>query len=139
MDDLDEAMKKINSGLGWDMFHTSSLKLAAAVIRKSLHKIYNKMMSHCFVSCTKLNGEIHPVIKTGKSCKFDSRFRPVMNSSVFLKILEHLILPVLKIIWVWVYVNLGFDLLRKVSTLLWYFKKWWIVILNINLKSIVIR
>ena len=55
------------------------------------------MMLHCFVPCTMLKGEIRPVFKAGKTSKTDSEnYRPVMNSSVFLKLLEYLILPVLK-------------------------------------------
>ena len=42
------------------------------------------MMSHCFVPCAMLKGEIRPVFKAGKTSKTDSdNYRPVMNSSMF--------------------------------------------------------
>ena len=44
-----------------------------------------------------LHGEIRPIIKDKKVCKSKlENYRPIMNSSVFLKVFEYLLLPILQ-------------------------------------------
>ena len=93
-----ELRKKLKFGLCWDRIHTNHLKSAEPVFRKLLCNVYNKMMSHCVVPCTMLRSDIRPIFKAGETSKTDSdNYRPVMISSVYMKLLKYLILPALKI------------------------------------------
>ena len=95
--DVDAALQNLKDGLGWDGIYTNHLKYSGPVFLNFLTKLYNKMMSHSYVPYAMLKGEIRPVLKNGKVSKSSSdNYRPVMNSSVLLKTLEYLILPVLR-------------------------------------------
>ena len=94
--DINYAIDKINVGLGWDKIHANHLKFNGQIFRNLLCKIYNKFLSHEYLPQEFLAGRIKPVLKSNCTSKTDSsNFRPVMNSSNFLKVFEHCLLPFL--------------------------------------------
>ena len=96
MSDINYAIDKINVGLGWDKIHANHLKFSGQIFRNLLCKIYNKFLSHEYLPQEFLAGRIKPVLKSNCTSKTDSsNFRPVMNSSNFLKVFEHCLLPFL--------------------------------------------
>ena len=54
------------------------------------------LVRHGFVPKDMLAGQIRPILKNNKLCKTKSNnYRPIMNSSVFLKTFEYTLLPIL--------------------------------------------
>ena len=97
LDSLDNAIIELNIGLGWDGIHANHFKFAGRVFRNLFAKFCNSLLSHSFVPKTMIQGQIRPVLKSKVMGKTDSNnYRPVMNSSMSLKILEYLILPFLQ-------------------------------------------
>ena len=94
--DVNRSIEKINPGLGWDRIHSNHFKLSGPVFRNLISKLFNKFLSHNYLPRPMLEGQIRPVLKSGSSSKTDSaNFRPIMNSSNFLKIFECCLLPYL--------------------------------------------
>ena len=91
---VNEAISKLNEGLGWDGVHSNHFKFSGSIFRNFLSVYFNKLLSHKFVPSRMLNGQIRPTIKVSTGSKTDSNnYRPVMNSSNFLKIFEYSLLP----------------------------------------------
>ena len=89
-DFIDSNIQKINSGLGYDFIHSNHIKFTYEIFRDFLAKIFASMLSHTFVPKEMLRGHIKPIIKNGKVCKTKSdNYRPVMNSSMLLKLFEY--------------------------------------------------
>ena len=60
------------------------------MFRDFISKLFTAMLSHTFIPKEMLKGQIKPIIKNGKVCKTKSEnFRPVMNSSMLLKLFEY--------------------------------------------------
>ena len=94
--DVSLAISQLNVGLGWDGIHANHLKLSGRVFKNLLFKFFNTLINHSFVPERMAFGEIRPVVKNASLGKHDSdNYRPVMNSSMFLKILEYCLLPIL--------------------------------------------
>ena len=95
-DRISFAIDKLNTGRAWDDIHSNNLKFSGPIFRNFIGKYFNKLLDHGFLPNNMLYGEIRPIIKDSTMSKRDSdNFRPVMNSSMFLKTLEYCILPVL--------------------------------------------
>ena len=93
-DDIDLAIYDLNSGVGWDGYHSNHFKFAGIVFRNLLGKFLNKLLDHCYVPKNMSHGEIRPIFKGKKLDKNSSlNYRPVMNSCMSLKILEYCLLP----------------------------------------------
>ena len=68
--------------------------MQSAVTANLLRKFYNKLISHTYIPHSMLKGHIRPTVKNSSGNKTDSKnYRPVMNSSNFLKVIEYLLLP----------------------------------------------
>ena len=94
LDDVWQAIMKVNNGLGWDGIHSNHIKFSGPVFLNLLCKFLNGLISHSHVPINLIYGEIRPVIKNKVLGKSDSNnYRPVLNSSMFLKILEYCLLP----------------------------------------------
>ena len=94
IENINAAIFDLNIGLGWDGIHAFHLKYAGPVFRNLLGKFLNKLIEHSFLPSRMIYGEIRPVIKSNVLGKHDSNnYRPVMNSSMFLKVLEYSIMP----------------------------------------------
>ena len=96
LDDVCNAIHSLNVGLGWDGIHANHLKFAGPVFINLLGKFINMLLKHSYVPTSMLYGEIRPVIKSKVLGKGDSdNYRPVLNSSMFLKVLEYCLQPIL--------------------------------------------
>ena len=90
------AIEKLNTGVGWDGYHSNLFKFSGPIFRNLLGKFMNMMLSHSYVPSAMSHGEIRPVIKSKIISKYDSdNYRPVMNSCMILKIFEYCLLPYL--------------------------------------------
>ena len=91
-----EAITELNQGIGFDGIHTNHVKFAGPTFINFLGRIFASCLRHSYLPYDLIKGVIKPVLK-GTTCKSKSEnFRPVMNSSVFLKILEYCFIPILK-------------------------------------------
>ena len=87
---IDCNIQKINPGLGFDSIHSNHIKFTNGIFRDLLSKMFSAMLSHTFLPKEMLRGHITPIIKNGKICKTKSEnYRPVMNSSMILKLFEY--------------------------------------------------
>ena len=90
-------ISKLNIGCGHDGIHSNFLKHANDNFIENFTYFINLCFKHCILPVDILNGEISPIIKDKKGSKFDSsNYRPVMQSSCLLKIIELHILSVLE-------------------------------------------
>ena len=80
------------------MVHAKHLKFSGPIFRNVLCKLFNKMFTHSFISVDMLKGHMRPILKynTMSKTSFDS-YRPIMNSSIFLRLIEYKFLPYLTI------------------------------------------
>ena len=93
---IDKGIEKVNNGLGLNYVHSNHLKFGGQMFRIFLGKFYASMMAHSFIPKEMLRGHIKPTIKNNKTCKTNSNnYRPVMNSCLFLKILEYCLYDIL--------------------------------------------
>ena len=94
--DIDTAIKRLKNGLSFDGLHTLHVKNSGPKFRKLLNLFYSYMMNHNFIPNQMLHGELRPIIKNNKICKTRlDNYRPIMNSSILLKIFEYCLMPYL--------------------------------------------
>ena len=94
--DIEKAILSLNAGHGHDGINANHLKYAGPLFRKNLKNLFLQFIKHSFLPKHMLSGQIRPIIKNNKACKTKSdNFRPIMNSSVFLKAFEYCLLPIL--------------------------------------------
>ena len=92
---IDESIEKIKIGLGFDFIHAYHLKYAGKSFRNLLGRFLSACLAHSFLPNEMIRGVIRPVLK-GNSCKMKSEnYRPVMSSSVLLKLLEYCLMPII--------------------------------------------
>jgi hypothetical protein len=91
---IDKSIEKLNIGIGCDFVHTNHLRYSGCKFRLMLSKLFSSFINHNYVPTQMLYGEIRPRIKNKRGSKTDSNnYRPVMNSSNFLKIFDYCIMP----------------------------------------------
>ena len=94
---LNRAIGCLKTNLGWDFIHSNHVMLSGTHFRRFLCKLFSKFVSHCHMPVEILKGEIRPILKNNSLSKSSStNYRPIMNSSVFLKIFEYCLLPILE-------------------------------------------
>ena len=89
--EIEQAVSKLKPILGPDRIHTNHLKFAP----KTFYSILTKFISSCLlhehmpddISC----GEILPLIKDRYGKDSVENYRPIISSSVFLKVFEHIL------------------------------------------------
>ena len=87
----------LKSGMGHDGIHSHFLKNVSESFLENLAHFINSCSSHCFFPGDLLKGDINPTIKDLKGNVTESaNYRPVMQSSCLLKIVEMHILKVLE-------------------------------------------
>ena len=93
---LRKLIHQLNPGMGHNGIHTGFLKRVSDSFLEVNVCFLNACYSHCCVPGELLKGDINPVIKDakGNACE-SSNYRPVMQSSCILKILEMHILDIL--------------------------------------------
>lgn len=96
--EIKETIFSLKPSLGPDFIHLYHLKNGTDKLFNLLAKFLNSCLMHNFIPDSILKGVIKPIIKNDKGDLNDlSNYRPVMSSSIFLKILEHFILKRLKL------------------------------------------
>ena len=95
--DVHNAIKKLKCSLGYDCIHSNHLKLSPESYERLIAVLFSSFLLHGFVALDILRGVINPTVKDrhGDLCNSDN-YRPVMLSSVFLKLLEYCILSKIK-------------------------------------------
>ena len=66
---LDEAINKLNVGIGSDLVHSNHLKRIGKKCRKLLLAFFNKFLVHAYLPKDWLRGDIRPILKKGKVCR----------------------------------------------------------------------
>ena len=93
---LKKAILNLKNSLGFDGIHSNHIKFAGDSFLLRLYKFFVCLIRHNFIPNAMLCGEIRPVIKDNKVSKSSaSNYRPIMNSSIFMKIFEYVLLPVI--------------------------------------------
>jgi hypothetical protein len=94
---VDSAINSLKIGLGWDCVHANHLKYSTDIFRTLLCKLFSCFIGHSHTPKWLLRGEIRPTIKSASCDKsISNSYRPIMNSSTFLKVFEYSVLPYLK-------------------------------------------
>ena len=93
VDVLDDALTQLNSGIGYDLIHSNHLKYSGSIFKSYLSRLFSSMIRHSYVPADMMLGEIKPIIKNINASHYESKnYRPVMNSSVLLKLFEYCVL-----------------------------------------------
>ena len=94
---LSKLINKLNDGMGHDMIHSKLLKNANVNFIANVVVLLNCCFNHNFIPNEMLKGEIVPIIKdkNGNLSNSDN-YRPIMQSSCILKLLELHILDFLE-------------------------------------------
>ena len=88
-------LKQLNDGLGHDGLHSRVLKMASQPLIDILCTFINLCFSHCYIPPKLLIGNIRPTVKDRKGFLTDlDNYRPVMQSSCLLKLIEIHILEI---------------------------------------------
>ena len=90
---IDDSILKLKNGVGFDLIHANHLKFSGPQFRALIGRFFTICMSHSYVPKLMIQGVIKPVLKGNSICKAKSEnYRAVMNSSMFLKMLEYCLL-----------------------------------------------
>ena len=90
---MQEAIKQLKCTIGEDMIHSNHLKFCSDLYVNVLAKLLSSFITHGYIPKDMLEGIITPTVKDRFGCLGDSgNYRPIMSSSVFLKVLEYCIL-----------------------------------------------
>ena len=90
-------IKRLNTGMGHDGIHSSFLKRVSDKFLDNIAHFINACYTHCYIPNELLKGDINPTIKNQRgNCTDSANYRPVMQSSCLLKILEIHILDILE-------------------------------------------
>ena len=91
--DISNCIKLLKETLGFDHIHSNHLKLSSELLHDVIAKLFSSFIIHSFLPPEMIKGIITPIVKNklGNLCSSDN-YRPVMNSSVFLKLFEYCLL-----------------------------------------------
>ena len=90
---LKKSNKLLKDTAGFDNIHSNHLKFNSEVLNDLLSKLFTSFIIHGFVPRVMIKGIITPVVKDKFGDLSDSgNYRPIMNSSVFLKCFEYCLL-----------------------------------------------
>jgi hypothetical protein len=91
--DIDNAIDKLSTGIGWDYVHSNHIKHIGKNGRKFLSRLFSSFITHNYIPKDLLIGQIRPLVKDRlKDLTLSGNYRPIMNSSNLLKIFEYCIL-----------------------------------------------
>ena len=94
---LKNIIQRLNLGMGHDNIHSSFLKKVSDQFLNYIVCFLNACFCHCYIPGELLKGDINPTIKDAKgNCSDSGNYRPVMQSSCLLKVLEIHILDILE-------------------------------------------
>ena len=91
--DIHAAIKKLKPSIGFDGIHSNHLKKCTYLYEKCISDLFNCFILHSYVSLDILKGTINPTVKNQyEDLQSSDNYRPVMSSSIFLKLFEYCIL-----------------------------------------------
>ena len=91
--DVKNAIDKLKCSIGHDFIHSNHLKFCTELFRVILAMLLTSFIIHSYIPSDVIHGIINPTVKDPYNCLNESgNYRPVMASSVFLKVLEYCIL-----------------------------------------------
>lgn len=87
--DINKAITSLNPNIGPDNIHSNHLKFAPDIVLQLLANFFSSCIIHSFVPNSILLGIIKPLIKDKMGdINSSSNYRPIISSSVYLKVLE---------------------------------------------------
>ena len=95
--DIESALKQMKPNIGPDNIHTNHLLLGPKSFIILIAKLYSSCIMHGYSALSILEGLINPLIKdVHGDISSSENYRPIMSSSVFLKLFEYCILAKIK-------------------------------------------
>ena len=95
--DVESALKLMKPNIGPDNIHTNHFLLGSESFTSLMAKLYSACITHGYSALCILEGLINPLVKDIHGDITNSEnYRPVMSSSVFLKLFEYCILAKIK-------------------------------------------
>ena len=92
-EDIHSAIKKLKPSIGFDGIHSNHLKLCSYLFQKLIADFFSCFLMHGYMSLDVLKGTINPTVKDKYGdLQSSDNYRPVMSSSVFLKLFEYCML-----------------------------------------------
>ena len=101
--DVKRAISRLKPGIGFDDIHSNHLRLDSDLCHEVISMLFFSCMMHNHIPLSMLRGVISPLLKDrfgDLSCS--DNYRPVMSSSIFLKVFEYCILEKIE---PWVIIN----------------------------------
>ena len=91
--DVGEAMSFLKPGIGMDGIHTNHLKLSPDSCTELISELFSCYILHNYIPINMLKGTINPTVKDKfGDLNSSDNYRPIMSSSVFLKLFEYCLL-----------------------------------------------
>ena len=88
--DVRLAIEKLKPGVGNDRIHSNHLKFGSSLLEKLIGSLFSSFLLHGYVSIEMLRGTINPTVKdVHGNLQSSDNYRPVMLSSVLLKLFEY--------------------------------------------------
>ena len=92
-EDVKRAIKLLKDGISFDKIHSNHLKLESDLFIEFFAKLITSFVIHSFIPMDLLRGLITPLVKDKfGDLSLSSNYRPVMSSSVLLKLFEYCLL-----------------------------------------------
>ena len=89
-EDILRGITKLKVGIGCDMIHSNHLKFSPPLFVELLTELFNSFILHGYIPNEILKGVITPLVKDKLgNISSSNNYRPVMSSSVFLKLFEY--------------------------------------------------
>ena len=91
--DIESALKQMKPNIGPDSIHTNHLLLGPQSFVYLIAQLYSSCIMHGYSALSILEGQINPLMKdVHGDIASSENYRPIMSSSVFLKLFEYCIL-----------------------------------------------
>ena len=92
-EDIKICIKSLRETVGFDKIHSNHLKFHSELLHLFVAKLFTSFVVHNFLPSALIKGVITPIVKNklGNLSSSDN-YRPIMNSSVFLKLFEYCLL-----------------------------------------------
>ena len=88
--DIMKAILELNHGIGFDGIHSNHLKYSPESISTLLAKLFTTFIVHGYLPNKMISGVIIPHVKDKlNDLSFIDNYRPIMSSSIFLKLFEY--------------------------------------------------
>lgn len=92
-EDVKKAIKILKDGISFDKIHSNHLKLGSDIFIDLFAKLITSFVIHSYIPMDLLKGIITPLVKDKfGDLSLSSNYRPVMSSSVLLKLFEYCLL-----------------------------------------------